>query len=103
MSELRQSIRLRSYAQQNPLREYQEIGYEMFEELIASIERDATRYVLRAVVRNNLERVQVAKPTSTYSGKEEDTKRTPRRVEKVGRNDPCPCGSGKKYKHCHGR
>ncbi len=103
MSELRQSIRLRSYAQQNPLREYQEIGYEMFEELIASIERDATRYVLRAVVRNNLERVQVAKPTSTYSGKEEDQKRTPRRVEKVGRNDPCPCGSGKKYKHCHGR
>ncbi|MFW5841750.1 MAG: preprotein translocase subunit SecA [Bacillota bacterium] len=103
MSELRQSIRLRSYAQQNPLREYQEIGYEMFEELIASIERDATRYVLRAVVRNNLERVQVAKPTSTYSGKEEDAKRTPRRVEKVGRNDPCPCGSGKKFKHCHGR
>jgi preprotein translocase subunit SecA len=103
MSELRQSIRLRSYAQQNPLREYQEIGYEMFEELVASIERDATRYVLRAVVRNNLQRVQVAKPTSTYSGKEEDSKRTPRRVEKVGRNDPCPCGSGKKYKHCHGR
>ncbi len=103
MSELRQSIGLRSYAQQNPLREYQEIGFQMFEEMVAAIELDTTRYVLRAVVRDNLQRVQVAKPTATYSGKEQAERREPKRSQKVGRNEPCPCGSGKKYKHCHGR
>ena len=103
MSELRQSIGLRSYAQQNPLREYQEIGFQMFEEMVAQIEQDTTRYVLRAVVRDNLQRVQVAKPTATYSGKEQAEKKAPKRSQKVGRNEPCPCGSGKKYKHCHGR
>ena len=103
MSELRQGIGLQSYAQVNPLREYQEVGFSMFNELILSIEDNVTKYVLRAVIRDNLQRVQVARPTSTHSGKEEDTKRKPRISTKVGRNDPCPCGSGKKYKHCHGR
>ena len=103
MSELRQSIGLRQYGQQNPLREYQEIGFEMFEDMVHSIEEDVTKYVLRAQIRENIQRQQVAKPTSTSSGKEETTKRKPIRKEKVGRNDPCPCGSGKKYKHCHGR
>ncbi len=103
MSELRQSISLRSYAQQNPLREYQEVGYTMFEEMIVSIENDVTRYALRAVIRDQVKRVQVAKPTATHSGKDAPEKRKPRRSTKVGRNDPCPCGSGKKYKHCHGR
>jgi preprotein translocase subunit SecA len=103
MSELRQSIGLRSYGQQNPLHEYQEIGFNMFEDMIASIDHDVTRYIFRARIRENLKRVQVAKPTKTSSGKEEQTKKKPVRVKKVGRNDPCPCGSGKKYKHCHGR
>ena len=103
MSELRQSIGLRSYGQQNPLHEYQEVGFNMFEEMIGSIERDVTRYLFRARIRDNLQRVQVAKPTSTSSGKEESTKKKPIRKKKIGRNDPCPCGSGKKYKHCHGR
>ncbi len=104
MSELRQSIGLRSYGQQNPLREYQEVGYQLFEDMIAAIEEDMTRYILRAQIRDNLKRVQVAKPTKATSGKEETKKRQPiRREKKVGRNDPCPCGSGKKYKHCHGR
>jgi len=103
MSELRQGIGLQSYAQMNPLREYQEVGFSMFNDMIASIEDDVTKYVLRAVVRDNLQRVQVAKPTGTHSGKEEQNKRKPRSVTKVGRNDPCPCGSGKKYKQCHGR
>lgn len=103
MSELRQGIGLQSYAQVNPLREYQEVGYSMFNEMILSIEDNVTKYVLRAVIRDNLQRVQVARPTSTSSGKEEETKRKPRISTKVGRNDPCPCGSGKKYKHCHGR
>ncbi len=103
MSELRQGIGLQSYAQMNPLREYQETGFTMFNDLINSIEDNVTRYVLRAVIRDNLQRVQVAKPTGTHSGKEESAKRKPRTVSKVGRNDPCPCGSGKKYKQCHGR
>ncbi len=103
MSELRQSIGLRSYGQQNPLREYQEIGYQMFEDMIASIEESVTRYILRAQIQDNLRRVQVAKPTKTSSGKEETEKKQPIRKKKVGRNEPCPCGSGKKYKHCHGR
>lgn len=103
MSELRQGVGLQQYAQVNPLREYQEVGFQMFTDMIASIEDDVAKYVLRAVIRDNLQRVQVAKPTSTHSGKEEDTKRKPRTATKVGRNDPCPCGSGKKYKNCHGR
>ncbi len=103
MSELRQGVGLQSYAQVNPLREYQEVGFRLFNEMVLSIEDNVTKYVLRAVVRDNLQRVQVAKPTMTSSGKEESTKRKPRVSKKIGRNDPCPCGSGKKYKNCHGR
>ncbi len=102
MSELRQGIGLQSYAQMNPLREYQDQGFKMFNQMITSIEDNVTRYVLRAQIRDNLTRIQVAKPTSTSSGKEE-IKRKPRTSVKVGRNDPCPCGSGKKYKQCHGQ
>jgi preprotein translocase subunit SecA len=102
MSELRQAITLQSYGQMNPLREYQDVGFRLFNEMISSIESDVSRYILRSQIRDNLKRVQIAKPTITSSGKEE-SKRRPRKVEKVGRNDPCPCGSGKKYKHCHGR
>jgi preprotein translocase subunit SecA len=102
MSELRQSIGLQSYAQMNPLREYQDTGFRLFNELIQHIDEDVTRYVLRSQIRQNMERVQVAKPTSTSSGKEE-IKRKPRKTQKVGRNDLCPCGSGKKYKNCHGK
>ncbi|MFW5794225.1 MAG: preprotein translocase subunit SecA [Bacillota bacterium] len=105
MSELRQAVVLQSYGQNNPFREFQEVGFEMFESMIANIQNDITRYVLRAQVRQNTERVQVAKPVSTHSGKEDQSrKRKPIVKNKtVGRNDPCPCGSGKKYKHCHGR
>ncbi len=105
MSELRQAVTLQSYGQINPFREYQELGFNMFETMIHNIQDDVTRYVLKAQVRQNTERVQVAKPVSTYSGKEDaEAKRKPRTVQqKVGRNDPCPCGSGKKYKYCHGR
>lgn len=102
MSELRQGITLQQYAQMNPLREYQDAGFSMFNEMIASINDDVTRYILRAQIRDNMQRIQVAKPMSTSSGKEE-TKRKPRTTSKVGRNDPCPCGSGKKYKNCHGK
>lgn len=104
MSELRQAVRLQSYAQINPLREYQEIGFQKFETLVMNIENDTMRYVNCAQIRSNLERQQVVKNTYASSGKEDNAKRKPVRVEnKVGRNDPCPCGSGKKYKNCCGR
>ncbi|MGD9909263.1 MAG: preprotein translocase subunit SecA [Candidatus Izemoplasmatales bacterium] len=105
MSELRQAVTLQSYGQINPFREYQELGFQMFETMVHNIQDDTTKYVLKAQVRQNTERVQVAKPISTYSGKEDDTrKKQPKKVtQKVGRNDPCPCGSGKKYKYCHGQ
>ena len=105
MSELRQSVTLQSYGQINPFREYQDMGFQMFEAMVEGIQDDVTRFVLKAQVRQNTERVQVAKPTVTSSGKEdENRKKQPVKVnQKVGRNDPCPCGSGKKYKYCHGR
>lgn len=105
MSELRQSVTLQSYGQINPFREYQEYGFKMFETMVQNIQNDVTRFVLKAQVRQNTERVQVAKPISTLSGKEDDSrKKQPVKVsERVGRNDPCPCGSGKKYKYCHGK
>lgn len=105
MSELRQSVSLQSYAQINPFREYQEMGFQMFESMVENIQNDVTRFILKAQVRQNTERVQVAKPLSMTSGKDEEVrKKAPIKAQqKVGRNDPCPCGSGKKYKFCHGR
>ncbi|HOE78061.1 MAG TPA: preprotein translocase subunit SecA [Bacilli bacterium] len=103
MSELRQSIGLKSYAQINPLREYQEIGFEMFETMVNNIEEEVVTFVSRAQIRDNLEREEVAKPTGTNAG-EEPVKKKPVVVgKKIGRNDPCPCGSGRKYKYCCGR
>ncbi|QVK21699.1 preprotein translocase subunit SecA [Mycoplasmatota bacterium] len=103
MSALRQSIRLQAYAQVNPLREYQNIGFQMYNDLISNISRDVTKFILRAEVRSNLERKQVAKPTREISGKEDQSKRKPVTSKKVGRNEPCPCGSGRKYKQCCGK
>jgi preprotein translocase subunit SecA len=103
MSGLRQSIRLQAYAQVNPLREYQAIGFEWFNQLIEDVAKEVTKFVLRAEIRQNLERQQVNQPIVESSGKEEIKKKGPVKVDKVGRNDPCPCGSGKKYKQCHGR
>ncbi len=104
MSELRQAVRLQAYAQVNPLREYQEIGFQKFEAMIENIENDATRMINRAQIRDNLQREAVIKPVSTHSGSDEEIKRKPVvKSEKVGRNAPCPCGSGKKYKNCCGR
>jgi preprotein translocase subunit SecA len=102
MDGLRQSIGLRAYGQINPLHEYQTEGFELFENLIISIADDVLRYILRAQIQTNLKREEVAKPTQTSSGKEE-VKKKPVTSDKVGRNDPCTCGSGKKYKHCCGQ
>ncbi len=104
MSTLRQSIGLQSYAQINPLREYQEIGFQVFNEMIATINSEVVLTVNRAVLRDNLQREEQAKVTGTNAGGSETTKRKPVvNKGKVGRNDPCPCGSGMKYKHCCGK
>jgi len=101
---LRQGIHLRSYGQINPLEEYRSEGFEMFENLIMRIEDDVARYVTTAEIRQKIERKQVAKPIAARSGKEEEKKKPIKRAGgKVGRNDPCTCGSERKYKQCCGK
>lgn len=102
MDGLRQSVRLQAYGQVNPLNEFKDQGLALFNDMTMNINKDVTRYVLRAQIKTNQEREEVAKPTKESSGKEE--KRQPIvKKKKIGRNDPCPCGSGKKYKNCCGR
>ncbi|MEK3887969.1 preprotein translocase subunit SecA [Bacillus sp. FSL K6-3431] len=105
MEQLRQGIHLRAYGQIDPLREYQSEGFAMFESMIASIEEDAAKYVMKAEIRNNLEREEVAKGQAVNPKEEGGAvkKKPMRKEENIGRNAPCPCGSGKKYKNCHGR
>lgn len=106
MDQLRQGIHLRAYAQNDPLREYQMEGFNMFEAMIASIEEEVARYIMKAQIRNNLEREAVAKNTQAVSGGDAEGNKARKpyvKKENVGRNEPCPCGSGKKYKNCHGR
>ncbi|MCK0472972.1 preprotein translocase subunit SecA [Halalkalibacter sp. APA_J-10(15)] len=104
MDQLRQGIHLRAYGQNDPLREYRFEGYEMFEAMIASIEEEVSMYIMKAQVQQNLERQKVAEGKAVQqSEKQETKKKTPiRKGTTVGRNDPCTCGSGKKYKHCCG-
>ena len=105
MDQLRQGIHLRAYGQNDPLREYQFEGFEMFEAMIAAIEEEVTRHIMKVEIQQNIQREAVA-VGQAVNPKEESgkPKRKPiRRKATVGRNDPCPCGSGKKYKHCHGR
>ncbi|MFA5459008.1 MAG: preprotein translocase subunit SecA [Bacilli bacterium] len=101
MAHLREGIHLRSYAQENPLRAYTVEGFQLFESMLQKIDKDISIYLLKAEIRQNIERQQVIKGTAT-SGYE-TTKRSPKKTQKVGRNEPCPCGSKKKYKHCCGR
>lgn len=106
MDQLRQGIHLRAYAQNDPLREYQLEGFNMFNAMVESINEDAARYIMKAQVRENLERQEVAKNQTAVSGsdgKKPKKKQPFVKSDSVGRNDPCPCGSGKKYKNCHGR
>ncbi len=102
MSLLREGIYLRQYAQENPLQAYTAEGYEMFDNLLATIDMDISRYLLNAEIRQNTEREQVIKGTPNED-KSKAKKQTPKRVKKVGRNELCPCGSGKKYKQCCGK
>ncbi|MGM0215160.1 preprotein translocase subunit SecA [Enterococcus sp. AZ109] len=110
MDQLRQSIGLRAYGQNNPLVEYQTEGYTMFEDMVGAIEYEVTRLFMKAEIRQNVQREQVAEPQETHPVEVDgdpknltSVKKMPAKVTKVGRNDPCPCGSGKKYKNCHGK
>lgn len=105
MEQLRQGIHLRAYGQNDPLREYQMEGFQMFEEMVQSIEDEVARYIMKAQIRENLQRQEVVKNTSAGHGGQDGKKKVRKPIVKqnnVGRNDPCPCGSGKKYKNCHG-
>ncbi len=108
MDQLRESIGLRAYGQNDPLVDYQTEGYQMFNDMVGAIEYEVTRLFMKAEIRQNVQREQVARgeavtPTEEQGRVASDEKKKPIKVEKVGRNDPCPCGSGKKYKNCHGK
>lgn len=103
MDQLRQGIHLRAYGQTDPLREYEQEGFTMFEDMLAAVREDVTKYAMKAQIRNNLEREEVAKGQAINPKEEGTKKKQPiRKKQNIGRNDPCPCGSGKKYKNCHG-
>jgi preprotein translocase subunit SecA len=102
MDQLREGIGLRAYGQKQPIVEYQHEGYDMFEEMVHLIQEDTLRMVYHAVINRPIERKEVAK-NITVNTDQSVAKAPVRAVKKVGRNDPCPCGSGKKYKECHGR
>lgn len=102
MDQLKQGIGLRAYRQSDPVQEYQIEGMNMFDEMIYNIKEDTIRYLFRVRPERKVEREQVAEPTSTNH--DDSVKREPiRKDKKIGRNDPCPCGSGKKYKNCCGK
>ena len=102
MSHLREGIHLRGYAQENPLRAYTSEGFDLFDSLLQTIDRQTTTYLLNAEIRQNQECKEVEKPIIANDS-DKVKKATPKKVNKVGRNQPCPCGSGKKYKQCCGK
>ncbi|MFL2099542.1 preprotein translocase subunit SecA [Desemzia sp. FAM 23991] len=112
MDQLRQGIGLRAYGQSNPLVEYQTEAFNLFEEMIAAIDYDVTRFLMKAQIRQNLKREQVSAGTPAHAENAKKAAEQAKQVmkqavhvdgSKVGRNDPCPCGSGKKFKNCHGQ
>ena len=101
MSHLREGVGLRGYANENPLDAYTKEGYNLFDNMLNKINTDISIYLLKSEIRQNTERKEVVKKVITNDGK--DTVKTSKKSDKVGRNDPCPCGSGKKYKNCCGK
>ncbi len=102
MDQLRQGIGLRAFGQQDPVRAYNNEGFEMFEDMNHSIKEDTVRGMFNVQPVEEIERKQVAHETSATGGEEEINKPVVK-GKKIGRNDPCPCGSGKKYKNCCGK
>ena len=105
MDDLRQGIRLRAYAQVNPIDAYKKESLEMFEEMISAIQDETVRRIFSARIKSEAEvkRERVAEGIVATTAGDGSVKKQPRKVQKIGRNDPCPCGSGKKYKQCCGR
>lgn len=103
MSHLREGIHLRGYAQEDPLRAYTMEGFDLFDDMVQKIDKDVSIFLLKAEIKQNIERKEVSKTKLTNDGGKEIAKKKPKRVKKIGRNDPCPCGSGKKYKQCCGK
>ncbi len=103
MDQMRQGIGLHAYAQRDPLMEYKFTAYDMFEEMSQHIQEDTLKILYRVRIQTEVKREEVAKPM--FTNKDESAVKQPKKrtAEKVGRNDPCPCGSGKKYKQCCGR
>ena len=103
MDQLREGIGLQAYGQRDPLVEYKMSGYEMFEDMSSAIREDTVRILCHIRVEQKIEREAAARVTGT--NRDNTSARTPQRraAQKIYPNDPCPCGSGKKYKQCHGR
>ena len=102
MSHLREGIYLRSYGQEDPLRAYSTEGFDLFDQMLQKIDHDVTIFLLKAEIQKTVERKPVTRNVQTNDDKSDSVKK-PKKSKKVGRNDPCPCGSGKKYKQCCGK
>ncbi len=103
MEQLRQGIGLAAYGQHDPKVEYRIVGYQMFEEMSNAIQEETLKLMYHVRVEQKVEREEVAKPMMTNKDEGSVSKPVVRKEKKVYPNDPCPCGSGKKYKNCHGR
>ena len=103
MSHLREGIHLRGYAQEDPLRAYTMEGFNLFDSMLQKIDKDISIFLLKAEIRQNIERKENTKKITTNDTEDKVEKKKPKKTKKVGRNDPCPCGSGKKYKQCCGK
>ena len=103
MSHLREGIHLRGYAQEDPLRAYTMEGFDLFDSMLQKVDKDVSIFLLKAEIRQNIERKEPSKKLLTNDSESEPVKKKPKRAQKIGRNDPCPCGSGKKYKQCCGK
>ena len=103
MEHLKEGIGLRGYGQVNPVQAYTMEGFELFDEFMNRVDNNIAVLLLKAEVRHNTERKEVAKNVSTNQDESKVKKAAPKRVNKIGRNDLCPCGSGKKYKQCCGK
>ena len=102
MEHFREAIYLRGYGQQDPLRAYTVEGFDLFNKMLQNIDQEITLFLVKSEISQNQERQEISKSKMTNDGKVK-LKNKPKKTEKVGRNDMCPCGSGKKYKQCCGK
>ena len=103
MDLLREGVGLRAYGQKDPIVEYKMAGFDMFDDMISAIQEDTVRLLYHVQVEQKIEKEEAPKITGTNKDAEVEKKPYVRKGAKIGRNDPCPCGSGKKYKNCHGK